>query len=72
MQTGITTYTHTQTVAAATWTITHGLGHHPVCDVNAYIGGVLTKIFPQSVTFVDANTLEVSFGVARTGEARLA
>lgn len=64
--------THTQTVASATWTITHGFGTNPVVSTKVWEEGVLTEINPQSVSFPDNSTVVITFSSTRTGEARLA
>jgi hypothetical protein len=61
-------YTHTQTTAATTWTIAHGLGlTEPVVDVYITVNGTITKILPKSVQTIDMNTSVVTFSSARTG-----
>ena len=63
--------TFTQTTSSATWTVTHNLNCHPVCDVMVNDSGSLKKILPQAVVYVDANVIEVRFSVPRTGVVRL-
>jgi hypothetical protein len=60
-------YTHTQSVSASTWTITHNLGYHPAVSVvdngeNVVIG---------DVTYVSANALTISFSASFGGKAYL-
>jgi hypothetical protein len=67
-------YRHTQSVAAATWTITHNLGGAssqaiPIVDAFIMDNGVLSKIIPGSVTIADKNTVILQFSMARSGEA---
>ena len=64
-----TAYTHTQSQASSTWTILHGLGDYPIVDCFITISGVITKIIPGSVTYVDANTCVISFSSAQIGFA---
>lgn len=59
-----TNYTHTQSIAASTWTINHNLGYKP--------GGIM--VFDSantpwfgSVTHLDDNTLTIDFGAAVFG-----
>ena len=64
-------HSHTQDVAQATWDINHNMNCHPAVDVNVYIDGVLTKIIPKDIEYLDANTVRVTFSNAYTGTARL-
>lgn len=68
----VRTYTHTQTTAATSWNVNHNLNTHPVVDVLYDDAGVLTKMLPLSITYVDANNIVIAFSVARAGVARLA
>jgi hypothetical protein len=63
------TYTFIQSSPAQTWTITHNLGLLPVCDI---INASNQTIAPQSMRFIDSDTIEVTFSSATTGTARLA
>lgn len=60
-------YTHTQGVAAATWSITHNLGKFPAVTVVDSAGNQLLT----SVSYTDANSLVVSFAGATSGKAYL-
>lgn len=62
-------HTHTQETPAQVWTINHGLGTYPVVDAYVEHGGVVQKILPSSVVYVDGNVCTVSFAVPRAGFA---
>lgn len=65
-------YNFTQTTPDTTWTITHNLNSTAVnIDVNVLYNGAIEKILPQSIVNIDANTVTVTFGSARTGNARV-
>lgn len=70
---GIKTWTFTQSTPSNTWTIYHGMGQHPLVEVNAYDdNNVLQKAFPQDVVQVDVNTVLVTWSTPRRGIAILA
>lgn len=58
-------YTHVQTSAAATWTVTHNLGYRPNVTV---VDTADTQIIP-GMTYLDVNTVELSFTGATAGKA---
>lgn len=59
-----------QTVAAASWVITHNLNTNaPVIDIWVLVGADLTKILPQNVVVTDVNTVTLTFTVDYTGHA---
>lgn len=62
-------YRHNQDTPALTWTITHGQKTYPAVDVYIDVDGTVQKILPNSVTYVDENTVSVSFSQARAGFA---
>ena len=64
-------FTHTQTVPAAVWSITHNLQNYPIVDAYVDIGGTIEKIIPLSVTYVTANICEVEFSVPIAGFATI-
>lgn len=64
-----TTHNHIQTDPSALWTINHNLIGYPIVDVFIDVDGVLNKIIPTGVSYVDANTCTVSFSSAQTGYA---
>jgi len=65
-------YTHTQSTSSSTWTVTHNLDSTNIqFSVYVTIDMVQTAIFPSTVTFVDANTMEFSFSQAHTGKVIL-
>ena len=63
----LTSYTHNQTVAAEEWTINHNMNKKPsvtiVDSANTYVIG--------EVTYLDSNSLRVSFKYAFKGKAYL-
>ena len=68
-----TSFRHTQTVAATTWTIDHNLGAAAPFIVLVQffrdVGGNAKMILPSDITFVNANTLTCTFSNAETGWA---
>lgn len=62
-------YTHEQTEASTTWTITHYKGGYPIVDAYTVYNGETLKIMPSAVTYVDPNTCTLTFSTARTGFA---
>jgi len=56
-------YTHSQDVAAATWSVNHALGWRP--NINIEIGG---EIIETEWVHIDENNLEVRFTSAQTGK----
>lgn len=65
-------YIHTQTVPASTWTIIHNLGVYPMVDIQIVDNGQTKVIIPQSVIYVNSNTITVSFSSNFVGTATLA
>lgn len=59
-------YTHNQTTASTTWTVSHGLGYNPICRV--FIGN--SEVQPLSITHVDMNTAVITFSTPQTGFVR--
>jgi hypothetical protein len=64
-----TYYQHTQSTPATVWTIVHKLNDYPIIEVYADVSGVLTKIIPSSISYVDSITATVTFATARSGVA---
>lgn len=64
-----TSYTHTQSEPALTWEIVHNMGGYPIVDAYTVNEGETLKIMPESVTYIDDNTCELTFITARTGFA---
>lgn len=64
---GAFVYTHDQLVPSDTWTIAHGLGGYPGVNVVDSAG---TQV-EGGVTYLDANTVVVSFSAAFSGTAHL-
>lgn len=62
-------YDFTQEVAATTWIVVHNLDGYPVVDAVLSTG---EKILPQTVVYVDSNSIEINFSSAQAGTARLA
>ena len=67
--TPVQNYQHVQETAAEVWTINHSMGTYPSVDVYVDVDGVIQKIMPQAVTYVDALTCTVTFSTARSGIA---
>jgi hypothetical protein len=60
-------YVHTQSSAAATWIVNHGLGLRPAVQVTT-VGGVTML---AEVVHVDANQLHIVFAQPMAGQAIL-
>ena len=58
-------YTHTQSIALAIWTAAHNLNRFPSVTVVDNLG---RRIEPD-VSFVDADIVQISHGLALTGKA---
>ena len=58
-------YAHTQTQPSATWEIYHGLNTRPSVDVTNNEGAA---IFP-SITYIDLNTVTITFSSLQSGSA---
>lgn len=67
----VKSFTHVQSVAASTWTITHNFGSKPLSEVRIPVNGVLTKIQPSALVHTSDNVLTVRFTAPYTGEVRL-
>lgn len=57
-------YVHTQASAAATWTVTHNLGHYPL--VNVVVGG---EVVIADITHVSTSVLAIAFAAPASGLA---
>lgn len=68
---GVKFLEHSQTVASATWVITHNFGARPVTETIVYVSGVLQKAFPLWIDHTDENTVTISWSEPRTGFATL-
>jgi hypothetical protein len=64
---GVTSYTHTQGISLATWTITHNLGFFPNVSV---VDSANTQV-EGDVVYTSVNALTVSFSSAFSGKAYL-
>jgi hypothetical protein len=60
-------FAYTQNTAAASWTITHGLGKYPSVTIVDNSG---TELLPN-VSYIDANSLRVDFSAPVSGKAYL-
>lgn len=65
--TGDAYYYHDQTIPATTWTINHALGKYPSVSVTTSSGDKVEG----EVSYVDANTVTVTFTAAFSGHAHL-
>lgn len=61
------TYTHEQGIAANVWTINHNLNKHPSVMVVDSGGTVVSG----NITYIDTNTIELTFNAAFKGTAYL-
>jgi hypothetical protein len=64
---GPSTYTHTQSIPAISWTILHGLGRHPSVSVVDSAGSVVVG----NVTYDSDIQVTVTFSAAFSGKAYL-
>lgn len=62
---GGSTYTHTQAIPAAVWTVPHNLGRRPSVTVADHLGNVVHA----DVTYLDNDLVQVTHGTAITGFA---
>ena len=60
-------YTHTQGVASATWTINHNLHFHPNVTVQDSAGNIVEG----EIAYTNSDSLVVTFSTAFSGEAYL-
>jgi len=58
------TYTHTQSTALAVWTVAHNLNRRPSITV---VTNLDQRIEPD-VTYVDANTVQITHAAAQIGK----
>lgn len=65
---GIKSYTHTQAMPSAMWTIAHSLGRHPS---NIYIEDTAGEQCIGAMSYPDNNTAVVTFSAAFAGVAYL-
>lgn len=59
------TYTHTQSIPAAVWTVAHNLGRFPSVSVVDHLGGLLTP----DVRYLDADLVQVIHSTPLIGKA---
>lgn len=62
-----TTFTWTQSIALSVWTIPHNLNKFPSVTVVDNLGNVVYS----DVSYVDSNTVQVTYGSAFAGKAYL-
>lgn len=62
---GGATYTHTQSIPAAVWTVAHNLSRRPSIAVTDHLGNLLVA----DVLYVDADIVQVTHGVPYIGYA---
>jgi hypothetical protein len=66
-------YYHDQSSASTTWTISHNLALPApyTCSIDCFVNtsGVYKLVFPGDVTFIDSNTLSITFTSAFSGRA---
>ena len=60
---GGATYTHSQTIPAAIWTVAHNLGRKPSVTVTDHLGNVVVP----DVRYLDNDLVQVTHGVSLTG-----
>jgi hypothetical protein len=69
----VASYNHTQTTAAATWTVTHNLGTSApfIADVKVYVNtsNGVKMMMPSDISFINANTITISFTSNYSGYA---
>jgi len=63
----LVSYTHTQSAASSTWTITHNLNFRPSVNVFDSAGTMIEG----AVTHINSNTLTVVFSATISGTAHL-
>ena len=68
VNTSVTTYTHTQSSPASTWTVNHNLGRIPAAVSVLSVGGVEVE---AGVTHVSNNQLVVEFASSQVGSVRV-
>lgn len=59
------TYTHTQAIAAAVWTVPHNLGRYPSVTVADHLGNVITP----DVRYLGDDMVQITHGTPLTGYA---
>ena len=62
---GGATYTHTQSIPAAVWTVAHNLSRRPSVSVTDHLGNLLVA----DVLYVDADIVQVTHGTPYIGFA---
>lgn len=64
-QGGSSTYTHTQTLPLATWTVAHNLGRRPSVTVTDHLGNVVLA----DVRYVDNDLIQINHSAPLAGFA---
>lgn len=62
---GGATYTHTQTIALAVWTVAHNLGRYPSVSVTDLLG----RLIVPDVAYLDDNLVQITHGLPLAGFA---
>jgi hypothetical protein len=62
---GDKSYTHTQLIPSASWTVTHGLGKNPAVSVVDSAGSAVVG----DIVYVNINTVTLTFSAAFAGQA---
>ena len=70
---GIKFLQYKQSAPSSTWSVFHGMGAHPLVEVNVYDNlGVLQKAFPLSIVHTDLNNVTITWSQSRTGIVSIA
>lgn len=62
---GGATYTHTQSIALAVWTVPHNLGRYPSVNVTDLLG----RLIVPDVVYLDENVVQITHGLPLAGFA---
>lgn len=62
---------HVQNTPATTWTIVHNLNDYPMATSVITYNGTSQQVYPHAVTYVDENTIELTFGSATSGTVQV-
>lgn len=65
----VTIHRHTQSEAATDWLIQHNQGSYPIVDVYVPSDGSVQKVLPESIQYIDPNTVKVTFTIPTMGFA---
>ena len=64
-------YQHIQDTPASVWTVQHNLHDYPIIDVFVDEAGIMTKIIPAEITYIDGVTATITFSFAIAGVAQV-